>query len=696
MSSNQSTDTGVKDRRFYCRRVGTVPPASKFALPMPGPSHRASQPTERARDVPCRANEALIVQDDAGRIVFVSKQGTELLGSSAEALVQMNVCELAAQGHDWLSPMHLLSLSWDQPVCMYPAVLRRAGQEFLAEVQLERIEVDGRSYCLHTVRDISQHLQTREALRRLNSNLDEQVAIRTARLMEEKVLAEGKSKAKTDFLARMSHEIRTPMGITIGLTDLALAHATDPRQRDYLSKIRAAGAHLLSIVDDILDLSKIEANKLCLRSADFDFQPFFDSLKCMSQNAADKGLALLFDSDPLLRRVIRADSGRIKQVLLNYISNAIKFTNTGRITVHAGLRSAPNGAPEILFEVADSGIGLTASQARHVFLPFYQAGNPEVSHYGSTGLGLSICKQLVELMGGKVGVRSNAGAGSTFWFAIPIKWGKAIGGCRMAPVNGAQARKQLQRQVSKRGLTRVLVVDDNKVTQQIILEMLALCGIETMLAGDGRAALEVLARQRIDCILMDLQMPVMDGYDAIQAIRRNPATASLSVIALTADVLADDAQRWSDSGLDAILTKPFSPRALYQHMSAALSRTRPVPDQPDQTGGLLRWMEGDSKAELHLRELFLLVALDCSAQIRKACAAREWIEIARQTHKLLPSARMVNAVEVARLCVELDRQLVGPDWRQIAGITAALDEALVQMGSAQSPALSPQVPWSPA
>jgi PAS domain S-box-containing protein len=696
MPDNQCVGTAVEERRFHCRRVGTAPPAPNFASPAPSRSHPAFQQTERAKGLQYRVNEALVIQDDTGQIVFVSKQGAELLDSSVEALVQMNVRELAAQGHGWLSPTHLLSLSWDQPICIDNAVLRRVGEEFLAEVQLERIKIDGRSYCLHTVRDISQQLHTREALRRLNTNLEEQVAIRTARLREEKVLAEGKSKAKTDFLARMSHEIRTTMGVTIGLTDLALAHATDPRQQDYLSKIRAANNHLLSIVDDILDLSKIEANKLYLRPADFDFQPFFDGLKCLSQSAADKGLTLSFESDYLLHRAIRADSGRLKQVLLNYISNAIKFTKSGRVTVRASLRSAPNGGPEILFEVADTGIGLTPSQIRHLFRPFYQADNPEVSHYGSTGLGLSICKQLVELMGGKVGVSSNAGVGSTFWFQIPIKWGKAIGRRSTAPVNGEQARERLRRQVSECGFVRVLVADDNKVNQQIVLEMLAPCGIETVLADDGRAALEVLVHQRIDCILMDLQMPVMDGYAAIAAIRRNPATASMYVIALTADVLVEDAQRCGDSGLDAILTKPFSPHALYQHISEALSQSRPLPDKADQTGGLLHWMGGDSQAEQRLRELFLLVALDCSAQIRKACAARQSSEIVRQTHKLLPSARMVNAAEVARLCTELDRQLAGPNWHYIADITAALDEVLGQMGSAHSAAPPRQVPWGPA
>lgn len=642
--------------------------------------------------MPCRADGALVVQDEAGQIVFVNKQGAELLDSNAEALVQMNVRELAAQGHSWLSPKDLPSLSCNRPISIDTAVLQRFDQKFLAEVQRERIKLDGRNYYLHTVRDISQQLDTKEALRRLNTYLDEQVAIHTARLREEKVLAEGKSKAKTDFLARMSHEIRTPMGLTISLTDLALAHATDPRQRDYLSKIHMASTHLLSIVDDILDLSKIEANKLCLRPADFDFQLFFDGLKCLSQSAADKGLALSFHSDHLLHRTIRADSGRLKQVLLNYISNAIKFTTAGRIAVHASLRSAPDGAPEILFEVADTGIGLTPSQIQDLFQPFYQAGNPEINHDGSTGLGLSICKQLVKLMGGKVGVSSTAGVGSTFWFQIPIKWGKAIGGHSTARGNGEQARERLQRQVSERDFTRVLVADDNKVNQQIVLEMLAPCGIETVVADDGRAALEVLARQRIDCILMDLQMPGMNGYAAIQAIRRNPATAPLYVIALTADVLVDNAQRCADSGFDAILTKPFSPRALYQHISEALPRSRPVPEQPDQTGGQLRWMGGDPKAELRLRELFVLVARDCSAQIRKACAARQSMEIARQTHKLLPSARMINAVEVARLCTELDGQLAGPDWHHIARISAALDEVLDQMGLAQSTALPPQMP----
>lgn len=693
MPSNQSKGNPVKERCFRRRWAGTGPQASNFATLAPSLLRQVSQQTKRVRDVWCRASGALVAQDDTGNIVYVNKQGTELLGSTAAALVQMNVRELAAQGHDWLDPRHLPSPTRDQSICIHTTVLQGVGQEFLAEVQLERIEINGRSYCIHTVRDISQQLHTEEALRRLNTNLEEQVAIRTARLREEKVLAEGRSKAKTDFLARMSHEIRTPMGVTIGLTDLALVHATDPRLRDYLSKIRMAGTHLLSIVDDILDLSKIEANKLCLRPADFDFQPFFNGLKCMSQSAADKGLVLSFDSDPLLHRVIRADNVRLKQVLLNYISNAIKFTNAGHIAVHARLRSAPDGNPQILFEVADTGVGLTPSQIKNLFRPFYQADSPEVRHHGSTGLGLSICKQLVELMGGKVGVSSNVGVGSTFWFQIPIKWGKAIGSHSTAPVNGEQAREQLRRQVSERGLVRVLVADDNKVSQQIVLEMLARCGIETVLADNGDAALEALARQHIDCILMDLQMPVMDGYAAIQSIRRNPATASLHVIALTADVLGDNAQRCVDSGFDAILAKPFSPRALYQRISDALTRSRPVSDQPDQSGGLLRWMEGDLKAEQRLRELFLLVALDCSAQIRKACAARQSVEIARQTHKLLPSARMVNAVEVARLCTELDRQLVGPNWHQIAGIAAALDEVLGQMGLAQSDAASPQVPW---
>jgi two-component system sensor histidine kinase/response regulator len=693
MTSNQSNGNPVKERRFYFRQVGTGPPASGFASPGPSPSRWSAQQAERVRDVQFRANEALVVQDDTGQIVFVSKRGTELLDSTAEALAQMNVRELAAQGHGLLSPMHSLPLSWDKPVCIDTAVPRRVGQEFLAEVQLELIKIDGRSYCLHTVRDSSQQPHTRKAPRRRNANLEKQVVIRTARLREEKVIAEGKSKAKTDFLARMSHEIRTPMGLTISLTDLALAHATDPRQRDYLSKIRVAGTHLLSIVDDILDLSKIEANKLWLRPADFDFQPFFDGLKCLCQSAADKGLVLSFDSDDLLHRAIRADSGRLKQVLLNYISNAIKFTDSGEIAVYASMRSAPDGDPELLFEVTDTGIGLTPSQIRRLFRPFYQAVNPEVRDYGSTGLGLSICKQLVELMGGKVGVRSKVGVGSTFWFHIPITWGKASASRSTAPLNGEQAREQLRRQVSERGTTRVLVADDNKVSQQIVLEMLTPCGIETVLADDGLAALEVLARQRIDCILMDVQMPAMDGYAAIQAIRRNPATASLSVIAFTADVLVDNAQRCRDSGFDTILTKPFSPRALYHCISEALPGSRPVPDRPEQNGRLLRGMGGDSKAELRLRELFLLVALDCSAQIRKACAARQSMKIARQTHKLLPSARMVNAVEVARLCTELDRQLVKPDWHHIAGVSAALDKVLAQMGLAQSAALPPQVPW---
>ena len=660
-------------QRFIC----TLHDAGKKIGPL------ASQQPGRAH-IPGNANEAIVLQDEAGQIVFVSKQAAQLLDLPAEVLQQMNVRQMAAKGHTWLNPVQLASLSSDQPICIDAIVRRETGQEFLAEVQLERLTIEGRHYCLHTVRDISQQRQISDALQRLNVKLEQQVATRTARFRQAKVVAENNNKAKTDFLTKMSHEIRTPMGATISLTDLAMANATDPRQRDYLSKIRAASMHLLSIVDDILDLSKIEANKLCLRPADFDFLRFFDDLKCLNETAANKGLVLSFVLDPGLHRAVRADAGRLKQVLLNYISNAVKFTHAGGIEVRATLQAALGGGPHILFEVIDTGIGLTPAQASRLFQPFCQVSTQDVSQYGSSGLGLSICKQLVELMGGKVGVKSKAGAGSTFWFHLPVKWGKFIPLSPPCAVNGEQAKEQLRRQVRERGVTRVLVVDDNLVNQQIVLEMLAQCDIATVLADNGWAALSILADQQIDCVLMDLQMPVMDGYAAIKEIRRTAAIAHLSVIALTANVLAGDAERCRKSGFDAILTKPFSPRALYQHISEGLSRRETGPREAVSNDQLSSWSGGNRDTELRLRQLFLLVALDSLAQMRAACTARQVKGIARHTHKLLPSAHMVDAAEVARLCTHLDRQLIAPNWREIKRTIAALGVVLSELEMAQA------------
>jgi two-component system sensor histidine kinase/response regulator len=661
-------------QRFIC----TVRDAGKKIGPI------ATQRPGLAPNIPGNANEAIVLQDDTGQIVFASKQAGQLLDLPTEVLEQMNVRQMAFKGHTWLNPAQLASLSSDHPICIDTVVRRETGQEFLAEVQLERLKIAGRNYCLHTVRDISQQRQISDALRRLNGKLEQQVATRTARLRQAKVVAESNNKAKTDFLTKMSHEIRTPMGATISLTDLALANTTDPRQRDYLSKIRAASTHLLSIVDAILDLSKIEANKLCLRPADFDFLRFFDDLKCLNETAANKGLVLSFVLDPQLHRAVRTDAGRLKQVLLNYISNAVKFTHAGSIEVRATLQTALDGGPHILFEVIDTGIGLTPNQISRLFHPFCQVSSQDVNQYGSSGLGLSISKQLVELMGGKVGVKSKAGAGSTFWFHIPVKWGKADPLSPPCAVNGEQAKEQLRRQVRERGVTRVLVVDDNQLNQQIVLEMLAQCDITTVLADDGWAALNILSDQPIDCILMDLQMPVMDGYAAVKAIRRTAAIAHLSVIALTANVLAGDAERCRKSGFNAILTKPFSPRALYQHISEGLSRRETGPREAVSNDQLSSWSEGNRETELRLRQLFLLVALDSLAQMRAACTARHVKGIARHTHKLLPSAHMVDAAEVARLCTHLDRQLIAPNWREIKRTIAALGVVLSELEMAQA------------
>ena len=390
-------------------------------------------------------------------------------------------------------------------------------------------------------------------------------------LEEARQLAEAASMAKGQFLSHMSHEIRTPLNCVIGMAYLALKTELDPRQRDYLEKIRFASEHVLRIIDDILDISKIEAGKMDVQEIEFPLEQVMQTLSAVvAQKAASRQLELAFDLDPALPPMLVGDPLRLGQVLINYTNNAIKFSERGRVEVRA--RMVDGGAQHCLvrFEVSDQGIGLSEAEIAKLFVSFQQADASTTREYGGTGLGLAICKELAGLMGGDVGVDSEPGVGSTFWFTARL--GVPAGAALLDQLGDAAAGLLAQGDSPTLRAARILLVEDNTFNQQIAQELLEESGATVYLANNGVEALQILEQAGFDCVLMDLQMPQMDGLEATRRIRATPRLAALPVLAMTATATTEMRMRCLDAGMNDFISKPIRPALMCQTIAAWLPR----------------------------------------------------------------------------------------------------------------------------
>ncbi|MDP1525186.1 MAG: ATP-binding protein [Rhodocyclaceae bacterium] len=432
-----------------------------------------------------------------------------------------------------------------------------------------RVAMTGNDEAARLARQFNAMLDSLERqqaeLQKYQHHLETLVEERTAALSVAKEAAEAANRAKSTFLANMSHELRTPMNGVMGMIDLVARRITDAKQKEQLLKAHQSAKNLLHIINDILDISKIEAERLTLDQVSFNFGEVLENLASLfAQKIQDKGLSLRIELAPALtHHEFVGDPLRLGQVLLNLTGNAIKFTEQGSITVRT--RMIEENAHDVLLrcEVQDSGIGIAAEDQKRLFTAFEQADGSMTRKYGGTGLGLAISKRLVRMMGGEIGVESAVGQGSTFWFTIRLGRASAVNAAVSPAPTFAQNTAEAQLKTQFAGI-RVLLAEDEPINQEVSSGLLEEAGLQVDLAEDGLEAVALARQNRYALILMDIQMPKLNGVDATRAIRALPGYGQIPILAMTANAFDEDRQVCLDAGMDDHIAKPVVPAHLYE------------------------------------------------------------------------------------------------------------------------------------
>lgn len=466
---------------------------------------------------------------------------------------------------------------------------RKGGALFPLDLAVSESRIDGDTILIAVVRDITERKKSNEVLldtirlqraaqtelRRKSKELERL----TEELMVARDKAEAASLAKSQFLTTMSHELRTPMNGIIGMTSLLLDSNLGDRQRDWAETIKDASESLMALLNDVLDLSRIETGRLDLRETVFNPKGLLEALAITwSAHASKKNITISLEIEPGEESLVLGDSVRVRQILSNYISNAIKFTDRGGITLKLSRQSEGPDALRMHFAVIDTGIGISEKNRERLFVKFTQLDSSLSRRYSGSGLGLAICRELATLMGGRVGVESTPGKGSTFWFEVVCKRGEQP---ESAFPDGVVESAVSDWPDNAPGRLRILVAEDNTINQSLFRALLEPGGHEVRMARNGAEALAAVQREQFDLVLMDVHMPIMDGPTAAARIRLLEGhAATVPIIAVTADTMVADRERYLGAAMNACVSKPIDARELYEAIAANVPKARAPADEP--------------------------------------------------------------------------------------------------------------------
>lgn len=519
-------------------------------------------------------HDILFITDAEGKLESINPRFEQQIGCNKTGLDQQSFYEIVHPDDAFIvTDLLEKSASGLMTGGMDMRLRKKCGNYFYADVRACSLSDYGRTKILCIASDITERKQTEQILRAA------------------KEAAEQATQAKTNFLANMSHEIRTPMSAIIGLAQLALSHEQNAKQKDYLSKIYNASQSLLSILNDILDYSKIEAGRLNMEAAPFDLDDVLDHLHTLfGLLAEEKQLSWVFVIEPDVPRQLLGDALRLQQILANLLGNAVKFTEHGEVRLHISLVDRNNSRARLAFSVKDTGIGMTQEQVGQLFQPFMQTDDSISRRFGGTGLGLAISRELLKLMDSDFAVDSELGRGSTFRFELVL--GVCAAGAARQP-NTADAYPY-RHSLLPGGFTlhsqplagmRILVAEDNTLNQQVVRELLGLLGCRATVAKDGDAALAILETATFEAVLMDVHMPNMNGIEATKRIRAQSRYRTLPVFALTADAMDEERERCLAAGMNDFLIKPITIETLNSVLRRWLCPRGNPPCPPFAKGG---------------------------------------------------------------------------------------------------------------